>query len=280
MAIIDDLIWSPLMVADVDDAVCLNEEAGWNQIAADWLFMLDHGEGTGVRSGGLVATSILMPQGDRFAWIAMILVTSAWQRRGLAGRLMRSCMDRAHEMDLVAGLDATEAGRPIYLSLGFKDIYPLSRWQADVPGGHMHEGVRFMEQDDLDTVATFDQSVAGADRWALLKHLRDRCPERALVLEQNGELKGFVLARNGRLAVQIGPLSARSQDDALTLLDSVLSQGGPAYLDAADHQRSLAMWLIKAGFSRQRGYMRMLLKQDDPVDVPAQVFLIAGPELG
>ena len=118
MAIIDDLIWSPLMVADVDDAVCLNEEAGWNQIAADWLFMLDHGEGTGVRSGGLVATSILMPQGDQFAWIAMILVTSAWQRRGLAGGLMRRCMDRAQELDLVAGLDATEAGRQIYLPLG------------------------------------------------------------------------------------------------------------------------------------------------------------------
>jgi len=277
---IDDLIWLPLVAADVDNAVRLNEEAGWNQIADDWLFMLGHGEGTGVRCGDLVATSMLIPQGDRFAWIAMILVTSAWQRRGLAGGLMRRCMDRAQELDLVAGLDATEAGRQIYLPLGFRDIYPLSRWQADLPGGHMHESVRFMKQDDLDTVAKFDYSVAGADRRALLKHLRDRCPEQALVLEQNGELKGFVLARDGRLATQIGPLSARSQDDALTLLDSVLSQGGSVFLDAADHQRSLVMWLTKAGFSRQRGYMRMLLKREEPLDDPAQVFLIAGPELG
>jgi hypothetical protein len=176
---------------------------------------------------------MLMPQGDRFAWIAMILVTSAWQRRGLAGGLMRRCMDRAQEMGLVAGLDATEGGRQIYLTLGFKDFYPLSRWQADVPGGNMHEGVRFMVQSDLNTVAKFDQSVAGADRRVLLKHLWDRSPERALVLEKNGELKGFVLARDGRLATQIGPLSARSQDEALILLDSVLSQGGPTFLDAA-----------------------------------------------
>lgn len=280
MAIIDDLIWSPLTDADVDDAVCLNTEAGWNQTATDWQFMLDHGEGTGVRGDALIATSMLLPQGDRFAWIAMILVTSAWQRRGLAGGLMRRCIDRAQEMDLIAGLDATEAGRKIYLPLGFRDIYPLSRWQMDAPVGHMHDGVRLMEQDDLDAVVAFDRAVAGVDRRALLTHLRRRCPERAFVLEDNGELIGLVLARDGRLATQIGPLTARSQEEALALLDSVLSQGGPAFLDAGDHQTDLAVWLGKTGFSRQRSYMRMLLEKDDPIDDPAHVFLIAGPELG
>ena len=146
---------------------------------------------------------------------------------------------------------------------------------ADFSDDRCSPGVSGSCRRSLRNSRTARKTVSGDAR-----HLRDRCPERALVLEQNGELKGFVLARNGRLAVQIGPLSARSQDDAITLLDSVLSQGGPAFLDAADHQRSLAMWLTKAGFSRQRGYMRMLLKQDDPMDVPAQVFLIAGPELG
>ena len=115
MATIDALTWSALSARDIDAAVGLNAEAGWNQNAADWQFMLEQGEGMAVRRDDLVATSMLLPRGGRFAWIAMILVTARWRRRGLASELMRRCLERAAALKLIAGLDATDAGRQIYL---------------------------------------------------------------------------------------------------------------------------------------------------------------------
>ncbi|MFP6696861.1 MAG: GNAT family N-acetyltransferase [Alphaproteobacteria bacterium] len=286
MAIIDTLTWSSLTAADLDGAVALNAEAGWNQTAADWLFMLQQGEGMGVRQDGLIATSMLLPQGNRFAWIAMILVTARWQRRGLASELMRLCITHADELGLVAGLDATEAGRQVYLPLGFADIYPLTRWQvtrwqtdgAKATGG---AGVRPMTTNDLDRVAAWDRDISGAPRNALLRHLHGRCPERAFILESGGNVRGFVLARNGRLASQIGPLSADDEAGAIALLQPAIAAAlGPIFLDAADHHGNFQAVLADLGFTKQRGYMRMLRGRGRPLDDPSRVFLIAGPELG
>ncbi|MFP6706144.1 MAG: GNAT family N-acetyltransferase [Alphaproteobacteria bacterium] len=286
MAIIDTLTWSGLTAEDLDGAVALNAEAGWNQTAADWLFMLQQGEGMGVRQDGLIATSMLLPQGNRFAWIAMILVTARWQRRGLASELMRLCITHVDELGLVAGLDATEAGRQVYLPLGFADIYPLTRWQvtrwqtdgAKATGG---AGVRPMTTNDLDRVAAWDRDISGAPRNALLRHLHGRCPERAFILESGGNVRGFVLARNGRLASQIGPLSADDEAGAIALLQPAIAAApGLIFLDAADHHGNFLAILADLGFTKQRGYMRMLRGRGRPLDDPSRVFLIAGPELG
>jgi GNAT superfamily N-acetyltransferase len=284
MATIDNLIWGRLARSEIAQAVALNAEAGWNQTAADWQFMLERGGGTGVSGQALVATSMLLPYGDRFAWIAMILVTANWQRQGLASALMRRCIARAETLNLVPGLDATEAGRKVYLPLGFQDIYPLTRWQADAPVGgkaSRSAGVRPMFVEDLGAVAAWDAGIFGAPRGELLAHLHGRCPERAFLLETGGQIQGFVLARDGRLATQIGPLSSNSDDAAIALLQSALANiEGPVFLDAADHHREVTQWLARNGFSRQRGYMRMLLNRNMPIDDPDRVFLIAGPELG
>ncbi len=286
MAIIDTLTWSGLTAADLDGAVALNAEAGWNQTAADWLFMLQQGEGMGVRQDGLIATSMLLPQGNRFAWIAMILVTARWLRRGLASELMRLCITHADELGLVAGLDATEAGRQVYLPLGFADIYPLTRWQVtrrqtDGAKATVGAGVRPMTTNDLDRVAAWDRDISGAPRNALLRHLHGRCPERAFILESGGNVRGFVLARNGRLASQIGPLSADDEAGAIALLQPAIAAApGPIFLDAADHHGNFLAILADLGFTKQRGYMRMLRGRGRPLDDPSRVFLIAGPELG
>jgi hypothetical protein len=197
---------------------------------------------------------------------------------------MRRCIARAEALNLVPGLDATEAGHKVYLPLGFQDIYSLTRWQADsveVTGANLDPGVRPLLAKDLGAVAAWDADIFGVPRRALLAHLHRRCPQRAFLLESNGDVQGFVLARDGRLATQIGPLSAGTSDRALALLHAALAgQTGAVFLDAADHHGDMARWLAEAGFAKQRGYVRMLLGSRMPIDDPERVFLIAGPELG
>ncbi len=110
----------------------LSIEAGWNQNVADWKFMLGAGHGFGLRTDGKwEASSLVLPLGDRLAWISMVLVTKARRRGGVGTGLLKRCIAEVQASDAVAGLDATEQGRPIYLPLGFRDLYKISRWHFD-----------------------------------------------------------------------------------------------------------------------------------------------------
>ena len=271
---------------DVDGAVALNAEAGWNQVAADWRFMLELGSGLAVEApdGRLVASGMVLPCAERFAWIAMILVTATWRRRGLATAVMARAIALCRERGWIAGLDATEAGRPVYLPLGFQDVYRLSRWTIGRPPpveAHVPEGVAPVAAADLPGLADYDAARNGGRREGLLAHLASRAPHLAFNLVSDGRLRGFLLARNGRLATQLGPLVAEDEDAARALLASGLAGArGPVFLDAADHHGWLADWLPRLGFARQRGYVRMLLGRSEPLDDPGRTVLIAGPEFG
>lgn len=75
-----------LSAAEVDQAMELVTEAGWNQLPADWLQFTERGKVLGVFDGDvLIATAAIMPYGKNFAWISMVLTRKAWRGRGLAG---------------------------------------------------------------------------------------------------------------------------------------------------------------------------------------------------
>ncbi len=111
----------------------LSIEAGWNQNVADWRFMLGAGRGFGLRTaeGKGEASSLVLPLGQKLAWISMVLVTKDRRRGGVGTGLLKRCIDEVQDGGAVAGLDATEQGRPIYLPLGFRDLYPITRWHFD-----------------------------------------------------------------------------------------------------------------------------------------------------
>src|SRR6266446_423168 len=100
-----------VITADQCEAVWpLSVEAGWNQNVADWRFMLGAGRGFGCRGsdGRWEASSLVLPLGDRLAWISMVLVTPAQRRGGLGTGLLKHCIDELRARGAVAGLDATE----------------------------------------------------------------------------------------------------------------------------------------------------------------------------
>src|SRR5271154_3452441 len=86
----------------------LSAEAHWNQTEDDWRFFLTKGIvfGTRDRKGNLVATAALLPYTGRDAWISMVLVTESFRRRGLATRLVDTCLNAATKLGLTSWLDA------------------------------------------------------------------------------------------------------------------------------------------------------------------------------
>jgi GNAT superfamily N-acetyltransferase len=272
-----------LIPADIDAGLMLSEEAGWNQTAEDWAWMIGKGQGWACQdaSGRVVATALTQPQGDAFGWISMVLVTETWRRRGIAGFLMERSIHALRSTGLISGLDATPAGRSVYGPLGFRDIYAITRFRADrmeSRDGLSRCKVRAMSSADLPAVTALDRAVFGADRSGLLSNLLPRAPGLAWVAEARD---GFCLGRDGRGAWQLGPVVASDAETAIALMRAALKGlSGPVMIDVPDHHAVVVEWLGASGFVAERPYTRMLLDHDRPLDDPARVFAIAGPELG
>jgi len=271
--------------ADQCEAVSpLSVEAGWNQNVADWRFMLGAGRGFGCRgaSGKWEASSLVLPLGDRLAWISMVLVTKALRRGGVGTALLKRCIAEVQASGAVAGLDATEQGRPIYLPLGFRDLYKISRWHFDgVKNVSSRVALRSLTPSDLPMVIAYDCTLSGMERPALLRHLAGRQPDSAWVAESAGRLKGFVMGREGRAASSIGPVVADNESIGLALIAKAASSvPGPFIIDVPDAHTEVSTWLEKQGALRPRGYVRMTLGTAPGLDDPSHLFALAGPELG
>jgi GNAT superfamily N-acetyltransferase len=287
MAATEALRTAPLGPAHAEAGFRLSAEAGWNQTAADWRLMLETGEGIGqlTADGELVASAVILPYGGKLAWIGMVLTTESFRRRGLATANLRWAIRRCEALGLIAGLDATPAGREVYEPLGFADLFGLTRFEAEAPAAtpRAPDGVtlRPMRADDLDRVARAEADALGAERCRLVAHLWQTAPDGASVAEGGRGLEGFVFCRPGRLARHIGPLCAGDVKIAEALLARTIGdRREPASIDVPDDQPAFAAWLGECGFAPVRPFMRMLKDARSVPGDPRRIFAIAGPELG
>jgi GNAT superfamily N-acetyltransferase len=274
-----------LTAADLPACLALSAEAGWNQTAADWRAVMAAGEVRGlVRDGRIVATAAVLPWPGPFGWICMVLVTAAERRQGHATALLDWAVARLGALGRVPGLDATPAGRAVYRRMGFLDVYPVTRLRAAAPvasGSPATATLRPMLPADMPAVAALDAPAFGADRAAFLAGLQARAPGLAFLATRAGCPAGFMLARDGRTATQIGPLVAQDPATAAALVTAACAAcPGPALIDVPDRHAALQAGLAAAGFTAERPFTRMLLGRAAPVDRPARIFALAGPEFG
>lgn len=299
--------------ADIADALALSMAAHWNQNAADWATMLRLGRGWGLRLRGeggrevLAASTLALPY-DGFAWISMVLVLPGQRGRGLAARLLRHALAWLAARGLTAVLDATPAGRPVYLKEGFVDTWGFVRYRreasaprttaptavaaasAAAPGPGPAASAprsRPLTEADWPAIAALDAPAFGADRLPLLRTLAQRLPQAARVCDSDGGLRGCVFGRDGREAAQIGPLVAADDAVAQVLLaDALAAVDGPVYADLCDHRGALLPALRGWGFAMQRPFTRMVHVAPERLESarapgdPAACVLVAGPEHG
>src|SRR4051812_8994478 len=224
---------------DLDAALALTAEAGWNQVAADWRLMLRLGSGFVIRDDGrAVATAIALPHPPAFGWVSMVLVHTPYRRHGLATRLVERATAALTHAGLVAVLDATPAGAGVYGPMGFRPVGNLMRWRG--PGGGAGSPAAD-RQVDLD----LDRDAFGADRAVILADLAAR-PAPVAVTGDDGHL----LSRAGRTGTQVGPLVARGATTAVSLLATGLDAlAGTAILDVPEHATAVAAHLAGRGFT-------------------------------
>lgn len=272
-----------LAPGDAERALPLSVEAGWNQVAADWSFMLESGSAFGVAEGErFIASALELPLGGALSWISMVLVTQDRRRFGLGTKLLKRCIERAPQ---AAGLDATELGRPVYLPLGFRDLYRISRYRlpAVPPPVAAPSGIemRLLRSADMARLADWDSERSAVARGPILAHLQARLPALAWCAWRGERPAGYVLGRNGRLATQIGPIVAENEEIAIALCAQAMEAApAPFFVDAVDEHRAFCRWLEHSGAVAPRFFIRMVRGEISGLERPDWIHAIAGPELG
>ncbi len=262
---------------DAPDGLVLSTETHWNQNEADWRFFLKQGTVFGVRARGgqLVATAALLPYSAGNAWISMVLVTENWRRRGLATKLVDTCLNVATKQGLTCWLDATPAGAGVYGPLGFMPTLQLRRLRLEHATPLGADAPALLPSGDLAQLIARDLGAMGFDRSAVLAEFAGRPGSRLL---SNGG--AVALVRAGRTAGHIGPLYADSADRALAMVDAIVRSGtGSLLIDAVSTQQGFLQGLTGSGWKIERPFQRMRFGRATAKSAESP-FAVAGPEFG
>jgi len=200
----DTLNPKPLHANSIPRALLLSQEAGWNQISADWAVFFAHGTVLGFTVGDrLVATAAALPYGNDFGWISMVLVTAEYRHQGLAHRLVAACVSVLRDNGCAALLDAAPAATGIYAALGFIPLGKLQRWEGNGVGGAGASADLALDCSEVGSNLALDRLAFGADRGFLLEDFLSRTGSRALHSPH-----GFAILRRGSTASHLGPIVA------------------------------------------------------------------------
>jgi len=270
--------------ADITAGLSLCRSAGWNQLARDWqIFLKLSPSGCYVAElERIVGTFTTVRYQNHFSWIGMVLVDPSKQRQGIGMQLMCEAMHFLQHESTIK-LDATPAGREVYLKLNFVDEYPLSRMMIKaVPNNLNASDTRPIRVSDLSSIMKFDHEVFGADRHILLEWMLEGTPQYAFLVEEKNEIQGYCFGRPGYNSTQIGPVIAKNAEFAKKLVSSALQNliGYPVVMDIPFCDPHWSEWLKSTGFTEQRTFIRMYRGSNDfPGNIENQ-FAILGPEFG
>lgn len=270
----------------IPGAMQLSTAERWNQSAADWQKLIDAYPDrclVALYQNAVVGTVTATDYGGRVAWVGMMLVSQEFRKIGIAKYLLQTLLKQLTDVPSIK-LEATAAGHPLYTKLGFKEELTVHRMVNSKIIGHGVDtdckgGAKRSTKNDIRRAFELDRSIFGADRSQIIDLF---VSNRAWHLESSGKINGFLLTRHGIDYLQLGPLSAKTPEDAKILILEALVQKleKPIVVDILADKNSLKEFLVSLGFEVQRSFKRMYLKNNSFSGTLDHQFLIAGPELG
>ena len=270
---------------DIPAGMSLCRSAGWNQLARDWEIFLQQSPNdcrVATVDDKVIGSVTTIRYQDSFSWIGMVLVHPSCQRQGIGIQLLNEALDILRNEEIVK-LDATPAGREVYLKLDFVDEYRLSRMSTIASPGKLKPSVaRPLPGNKLSALREFDRKIFGADRQVLLEWMWKGAPQLAFYIEENNEILGYCLGRPGHNFAQIGPVIAKDAERAKDLISFALLNciDKPVVVDVLHHNQEWNSWLKDIGFSELRPLIRMYKGSNAIAGLPEKQFAILGPEFG
>ncbi|WP_437308129.1 GNAT family N-acetyltransferase [Sorangium sp. So ce388] len=237
---------------DKDASICAAlVRQDWNTTEARWRLLLSVGDAFGIElDNGELAGTVILNRFDALAVIAMMFVSEVHQRRGLGRKLLQQALKQGN--DTVVYLFASNMGRPLYEQVGFTATSVTSvrfAGRASLRRAASRDGLRTMTDADIDEICALDEEAQGGSRRRLLKALF-ASSDRALVVERGGGVVGFGLSSWPTDIRQLGPIVARTEEDALTLATELAADvSEPLCIDILSDQQTMLAWGQAAGLA-------------------------------
>lgn len=280
------ITYRKMNMQDIPAGLSLCRAAGWNQLARDWeLFLQLNSEGcfVAIDDNGQVSGTVTTLRYDTFAWIGMVLVNPVMRRQGIGNGLLQQALKKLSNEKTIK-LDATPAGREVYLKLDFRDEYALTRMCLDKI---LHDRLPAspalpLHKDEIIELLEFDRNVFGADRALVLDWLREGAPGLAFVAREKGKITGYCLGRHGNDFTHIGPVIAMDVDRAIHVATAAIRNAGdgPIVMDILHHTSAWVHAIENLGFVERRQLIRMYRGLNEWSGLPQKQFAIVGPEFG
>lgn len=274
-----------MTAADLDGALPLSQAVGWPYRREDWSVALGLGHGVlAVAGGRIVASALWWPYGDGLATCGIVIVSPSMQGRGLGRRLMDHLLAANGDRGIL--LNSTEEGRRLYESFGFRSVGTVRQHQAQIaadtiltPPSHDDGRIRAARLDDLLTMLSIDESAFGARRTKLItEFLRIGS---AAVIERNGTVQGFAICRPFGLGHAVGPVVARSTEDARSLIRHFLQAKAGEFLRIdIDGESGLGDWLTAQGLPEVGAVTTMVRGTRPPASGPERIHGLASQSFG
>jgi predicted N-acetyltransferase YhbS len=250
---------------DIAAAHALTVELKWPHRADDWRFVVQAGAGFVAEAlEGVIGTALYWTYGAERASLGMVIVSPAWQGRGIGKRLMERVLEQLGGR--VTFLHATVAGQPLYEKLGFRAAGSLDQHQGaafqpplvSLPPG---ERLRPLGANDTPRLIELASRACGLDRSEVLPALLESAD--GIALDHDGELLGFALFRRFGRGFAIGPVVAPDAPDssrAKALISHwlALNEGVFVRIDTPGDS-GLTQWLDGLGLPRVDTVVKMVL---------------------
>lgn len=268
---------------DLELGLRLRQQAGWNQTPADWArFLRLQPDGCFVAeqdgiSCGTVTTCIF----GEVAWVGMMLVEQERRGQGIGRALMQHALAFLEERGVrTVRLDATPMGEPLYRSLGFIEQFSLGRFSGIPAAGEKETVVETAEREQWDAICRLDLAVTATDRRRILLALLQERAGEVRIVRRGGAVVGYLTARRGLRAWQIGPCIATAEAGP-PLLNEALSRFADrdVFVDVPlSHSPAIAL-LGRRGLRQQRTLVRMC-RGEAVIERVQQLWASSGPVKG
>lgn len=279
----DALTLRAIRMDDAASCAELSRRVGWPHRREDWELVIGLGHGVvGEQNGKLVATGLWWPYGESHATVGMIIVAPEEQGAGIGKRLMQALLAQAEGRSLM--LNATVAGEPLYVRLGFKPCGGVRQQHGDVlavaaPQPGADERLRPGGPADLPILERLDREATGLERGPTLAVLLG-CGE-CVVLERGGQPVGFSVLRTFGRGHVIGPVVAADETDARKLIACWLHGRAGQFIRVDLRLGSgLGEWLEQVGLA-PAGDVTAMVRGDLPAaSGPARLHALITQALG
>jgi GNAT superfamily N-acetyltransferase len=243
----------PLNLSQVEDLLDWAAEEGWNPGLDDAapFYAADPGGFLGCFVGERMAAGMsAIRYGENFGFIGLYISHPDFRGQGHGRALWDHAMETLGARSI--GLDGVPGQQQNYAKMGFEPAYRTIRWSGRFPAlTTPSPDVIAVKPELLPQILALDGGAFPAARPDFLERWI-AAPRIACALLSGETVEAFGVLRRCRDGFKIGPLTARSDRQAETILSALAMQAGSAelHIDVPESQAVFSAHLAGLGFTR------------------------------